>query len=62
MELAARHWSAKHHKAVSGINLISLIERAQARSRRAWRTHIWLCLQAFLMLESHCHHRGISLV
>src|SRR2546423_13749691 len=37
-----------------------LIERAQVQSCRAWRNHICLCLRAFLRLESHCHHRGIS--
>jgi len=43
-----------------GIKQFSLIERAQVRSRRAWRNHINLCLRAFLRLESHCHHKGIS--
>lgn len=43
-----------------GIKQFCLIERAQVRSRRAWRNHIGLCLRAFLRLESHCHHRGVS--
>jgi putative transposase len=43
-----------------GLKQFCLIERAQVRSRRAWRNHIGLCLRAFLRLESHCHHRGIS--
>jgi hypothetical protein len=43
-----------------GIKQFCLIERAQVRSRRAWRNHINLCLRAFLRLESHCHHKGIS--
>lgn len=43
-----------------GIKQFCLIERAQVRSRRAWRNHIGLCLRAFLRLESHCHHKGIS--
>lgn len=43
-----------------GIKQFCLIERAQVRSRRAWRNHINLCLRAFLRLESHCYHRGIS--
>ena len=43
-----------------GIEQFCLIERAQVRSRRARRDHINLCLRAFLRLESHCHHRGIS--
>ena len=37
-----------------------LIERAQVRSARAWRNHIALCLRAFLRLESHCYHTGLS--
>jgi putative transposase len=43
-----------------GIKQFCLIERAQVRSRRAWRNHIGLCLRAFLRLESHCYHTGIS--
>jgi hypothetical protein len=43
-----------------GIKQFCLIERAQVRSRRAWRNHIGLCLRAFLRLESHCYHKGIS--
>jgi putative transposase len=43
-----------------GIKQFCLIERAQVRSRRAWRNHICLCLRAFLRLESHCYRRGIS--
>lgn len=44
----------------SGIKRFCLIERARVRSRRAWRNHIGLCLRAFLRLESHCYHRGVS--
>lgn len=43
-----------------GIKQFCLIERAQVRSRRAWRNHIGCCLRAFLRLESHCYHTGIS--
>jgi putative transposase len=43
-----------------GIKQFRLSERAQVRSRRAWRNHINLCLRAFLRLESHCYHRGGS--
>lgn len=43
-----------------GIKQFCLIERAQVRSRRAWRNHINLCLRAFLRLESHCYYKGIS--
>jgi putative transposase len=43
-----------------GLKQFCLIERAQVRSRRAWRNHISCCLRAFLRLESHCYHTGIS--
>jgi len=43
-----------------GIKQFCLIERAQVRRGRAWRNHINLCLRAFLRLESHCYHTGIS--
>ena len=43
-----------------GIKQLCLIERAQVRSCRAWRNEIGLCLGAFLRLESHCYHKGIS--
>lgn len=43
-----------------GLKQFCLIERAQVRSRRAWRNHINLCLRAFLRLESHCFLKGIS--
>ena len=43
-----------------GIKQQCLIERAQCRRRRQWRNHIGLCLRAFLRIESHCYHTGIS--
>lgn len=43
-----------------GLKQFCLVERAQVRSRRAWRNHIGFCLRAFLRLESHCYHTGIS--
>jgi putative transposase len=43
-----------------GVKQFCLIERAQVRSTRAWRNHIGFCLRAFLRLESHCYHTGIS--
>jgi hypothetical protein len=36
-----------------GLKQFCLIERAQVRSRRAWRNHIGMALRAFLRLESH---------
>jgi putative transposase len=43
-----------------GLKQFCLIEGAQVRSRHAWRNHIEFCLGAFLRLESHCYHKGIS--
>ena len=43
-----------------GIKQQCLIERAQCRRRRQWQNHIGLCLRAFLRLESHCYHKGVS--
>lgn len=43
-----------------GVKQYCLIERAQVRSGRAWRNHIGLCLRAFLRLESHCYHMGLT--
>ena len=43
-----------------GIKQFCLIERAQCRRRRPWQNHINLSLRAFLRLESHCYHNGIS--
>jgi hypothetical protein len=55
---AGYSWTIEnYHRA---IKQFCLIERAQVRSRRAWRNHIGLCLRAFLRLESHCHHSGVS--
>jgi len=55
---AGYSWTIENYH--RGIKQFCLIERAQVRSRRAWRNHIGLCLRAFLRLESHCHHRGVS--
>jgi putative transposase len=55
---AGYSWTIENYH--RGIKQFCLIERAQVRSRRAWRNHIELCLRAFLRLESHCYHKGIS--
>jgi putative transposase len=55
---AGYSWAIEHYH--RSIKQYCLIERAQVRSRRAWRNHIGLCLRAFLRLESHCYHRGVS--
>jgi hypothetical protein len=54
---AAFAWTIENYH--RGLKQFCLIERAQVRSRRAWRNHIGLCLRAFLRLESHCYHKGI---
>jgi hypothetical protein len=55
---AAFAWTIENYH--RGLKQFCLIERAQVRSRRAWRNHIGLCLRAFLRMESHCYHKGIS--
>jgi putative transposase len=55
---ASFSWTIENYH--RGLKQFCLIERAQVRSRRAWRNHIGLCLRAFLRLESHCYHKGIS--
>jgi putative transposase len=55
---ASFSWAIENYH--RGIKQFCLIERAQVRSRRAWRNHIGLCLRAFLRLESHCYQKGIS--
>jgi putative transposase len=51
-------WTIEHYH--RGVKQYCLIERAQVRSARAWRNHIGLCLRAFLRLESHCYHTGLT--
>lgn len=43
-----------------GLKQFCGVERAQVRAARAQRNHIGLALRAFLRLESHCYHHGIS--
>jgi putative transposase len=43
-----------------GIKQFCNVERAQVRAARAQRNHIGLALRAFLRLEIHCYHKGIS--
>jgi putative transposase len=58
VRFASFSWTIENYH--RGIKQFCLIERAQVRSCRAWRNHIGLCLRAFLRLESHCYHTGIS--
>jgi putative transposase len=43
-----------------GIKQFCRVERCQARRGRAQRNHIGLALRAFLRLEHHSFHKGIS--
>jgi hypothetical protein len=43
-----------------GIKQFCNVERAQVRAARGQRNHIGLALRAFLRLEVHCYHKGIS--
>jgi len=43
-----------------GIRQLCGVERCQAHGARAQHSHIGLALHAFLRLESHCFHAGIS--
>lgn len=43
-----------------GLKQFCGVERAQVRAGRAQRNHIGFSLRAFLRLESHCYHTGIS--
>lgn len=45
---AGYSWAIENYH--RGLKQFCLIERAQVRSRRAWRNHIGLCLRAFLRL------------
>jgi len=58
VKYAGYSWQIEHfHR---GTKQQCLIERAQCRRRRQWQNHIGLCLRAFLRLESHCYHKGVS--
>lgn len=43
-----------------GLKQFTNVERCQARAAHAQRSHIGLCLRAFLRLESLCFHSGLS--
>jgi hypothetical protein len=58
VKVASFAWTIENYH--RGLKQFCLVERAQVRSRRAWRNHIGLALRAFLRIESHCYHTGIS--
>lgn len=58
VKYASYSWQIEQYH--RGIKQYCLIERAQCRRKIPWQNHINLCLRAFLRIESHCYHRGIS--
>lgn len=58
VRFAGYSWTVEHYH--RGIKQYCGVERAQVRAARAQRNHIGLALRAFLRLERHCHHAGIS--
>ena len=58
VRFAGYAWTIEHYH--RGIKQFCGVERAQVRAARAQRNHIGLCLRAFLRLERHCYHVGIS--
>jgi putative transposase len=58
VRFAGYAWTIEHYH--RGIKPFCDVERAQVRAARAQRNHIGLALRAFLRLESHGYHRGIS--
>jgi putative transposase len=55
---ASYAWAIENYH--RGIKQFTGVERCQARAARAQRNHIGLALRAFLRLEMHCYHTGIS--
>jgi hypothetical protein len=51
-------WTIENYQ--RGLKQFCGVERAQVRAGRAQRNHIGFALRAFLRLESHCYHKGIS--
>ena len=58
VRFAGYAWTIEHYH--RGIKQFCGVERAQVRAARAQRNHIGLWLRAFLRLERHCYHVGIS--
>lgn len=58
VRFAGYAWTIEHYH--RGLKQFCGVERAQVRATRAQRNHIGFALRAFLRLESHCYHRGIS--
>ena len=55
---AGYSWTIENYH--RGLKQFCGVERATVRAARAQRNHIGFCLRAFLRLEIHCYHKGIS--
>jgi len=58
VQFAEFSWQIEHYH--RGIKQCTGIERCQCRAAKAQRNHVALALRAFLRLESHCFHVGVS--
>jgi Transposase DDE domain len=58
VKYAGYAWTIENYH--RGIKQFCGVERSQVRAARAQRNHIGLALRAFLRLEIHCYHQGIS--
>lgn len=58
VRLAGFAWTIENYH--RGIKQFCGVERAQVRAAKAQRNHIGMALRAFLRLERHCYHTGIS--
>ncbi len=58
VKFAGFAWTIENYH--RGLKQFCGVERAQVRATRAQRNHIGCALRAFLRLESHCYHKGIS--
>lgn len=58
LKFAGYAWTIEQYH--RGIKQFCGVERAQVRAAKAQRNHIGLALRAFLRLESHCYHTGVS--
>ena len=55
---AGYSWTIENYH--RGLKQFCGVERSTVRAARAQRNHIGLALRAFLRLEIHCYHKGIS--
>lgn len=58
LEFSEASWKIEEYH--RGLKQFTHVERCQARAAQAQRSHIGLCLRAFLRLEQFCFHTGLS--